>query len=275
MRSGHYSIPYVVATLSYASVRVTLQSSTNWINKQSDEADKYKAGNLTFRRSPEKYFQLCSMSLTASLRNRELETAVGTNNVKTSVDENVIALIISALNENSLHKIHDCTATRAAWNKLHTRYSAETTTNELRLLQTLFNLRNEEDKEMKNHVSYLESQLSRLLVVGTTLEEPLQVFLLMSSLLNVVEYQSITSSINDLPEHGTIWAYLTALLIEKSERVVQQKVNKPRNVSKTVSVVAASKSNSMKTDSFPPLAYTRIGCHLLKFWQIKPRDQIL
>lgn len=95
-----------------------------------------------------------------ALRSRDRGTALDTGDVQSLEDERVISLIISTLGENPLLTIQDSTTTKADWNKIHISCSRKTVPIKLGLLQTLFNLRKEEVKDMGNHISLLESQFS-------------------------------------------------------------------------------------------------------------------
>lgn len=115
-------------------------------------------------------------------------------------------------------------------------------TNKLCLLQTMFNLRTNRKKVMGGDVWFLRSQFSRLHAMGTALEEPLKVALLISSLSNLSEFQLITASINALPQHTTTWNYVTTLSIEVDKRMIQGKDNNSKEMVDGADIISSSTS---------------------------------
>lgn len=206
----------------------------------------------TFGGNPEEAFGLWIKRVNNATRSKELGTALDSDEIKTRIDEGAIFLKIGARGENPFCRIQDCTTNTSAWGKLHTRYSGRWLTNKFGLLQTLFIIRKEKDKDNENHVSYLESKFARLQVMRTTSQGPLKAALLMSSSSNLAENQTFTKSINALPEHTTARDYATTLLIEDGKRMAQGKVKKQKVVSECVGVVDASRFNRDVTQFNPP-----------------------
>lgn len=59
--------------------------------------------------------------------------------------------------------------------------------------------------------------------MGMTVKEELKVALLLLTMSNLVESQTIIAKINALSEQTTAWNYDTNLLIEEAERMAQKK----------------------------------------------------
>lgn len=90
------------------------------------------------------------------------------------INKRAITMIVAELGSSHLRTIQDGKNSKAACSKLQTRYSGKTKTDEFGLLLNLFNLCMSMDQNICDHVSYLESQLTRLQVLQTTLEEPVK-----------------------------------------------------------------------------------------------------
>lgn len=65
--------------------------------------------------------------------------------------------MISALEENLLRAVRDCTNAKAAWQKLHERYACVSMVNKLSVLNKHLNSKYKPSEDMDNYFSMLGS----------------------------------------------------------------------------------------------------------------------
>lgn len=119
-----------------------------------------------------------------------------------------------------------------------------------------------EDGVMEDHVSYMESELTRFQIMGTNFDAPVKVTPLMYSLPNLSEYETITTSIKALQEETATWDYVSTLLVEESRKIAHRRINEPIRAYNSVGTVAVS-SNAIgkKTNPFQSsVRRTRMRC---------------
>lgn len=68
------------------------------------------------------------------------------------------------------------------WGKLQQRYANHNDMNNVGLLSNLLNIRYRDEMNMTGHVSRMESRFSKLATIGSLVNEPMKVVLLIFSL---------------------------------------------------------------------------------------------
>lgn len=95
---------------------------------------------------------------------------------------------------------------------------------------------------MRDHISFLKSEVSRLYAKGTAMEKPLEVTIIMCSLSNLSSFQEITTPINTPPENTTLRDNMNTLLVGEDKRVTWQKASNSKEILQVVGAIAPSPS---------------------------------
>lgn len=90
---------------------------------------------------------------------------------------------------------------------------------------------------MRNHITQLESQFSKLAAVGSKTEEQKKVTILLSSLNERQELAHSIASMHTVQEEMANWTYVTNTFIEENKRLKNQKATMS-NQDKTVHLAA-------------------------------------
>lgn len=73
-----------------------------------------------------------------------------------------------------------------------------------RISNTLVNTKLEQIKELENHAALLQSQISRLAAIKTTIEKPMRVAIFLVFLFSFTELAPVIVLVNTLPESSAI-----------------------------------------------------------------------
>lgn len=116
-------------------------------------------------------------------------------NVSAERTDDALYLIISALGDNLLRTIQNCSTESEAWDRLQARYIRETLINNLGVFNSLLNFKLNRKEQMANHIESMETTCSRLAALKDLVSESMQVAIQHFSLSNPPQYPSITASI--------------------------------------------------------------------------------
>lgn len=91
---------------------------------------------------------------------------------------------------------------------------------------------------MEDHIATLESQFLSLKSIGSKIEDPMIVAILLSSILELKEYNAVVTLIITLKDKLTKWSYVSIVFLKEDKRLLRKTVN--WNPTQDQSLLAAS-----------------------------------
>lgn len=101
-----------------------------------------------------------------------------------STCEKTLPISTTVLGGSPLQYTWDCDSAKAVFNRLQRRYAGKTMVSKLKALKILLNTKFSNNTDVRDHVAYLKSRFSLLAAMGSTIEESLNVDILLSSVRN-------------------------------------------------------------------------------------------
>ena len=145
------------------------------------------------------------------------ESTEGSDEYKIYLDKirKARAVIVMALGDRPLRAVQTAEGPMEMWSKLHERYAGSTTASKIGVLTTLMNTRYESGEDIRDYIAKFETMFNRLEIMGSHIDEAMQVAILLVSLLNDETLSSTVAAIKTMDEEKATWDYVTSRLMEE------------------------------------------------------------
>lgn len=210
------------------------------ITRESVRVAKFDGGR-------EEDFELWRMRLEATLEGRELSDVVmGDEKGIIYVPEDrtsdayleyarkvrkAKSILVNALGDKPLRTIQGCSTPAEMWWKLKDRYASTSITNQIQVMTTLMNLKYLVGKDMGDHISEMESYVSRLAQMSLELSEAMQVAILLVSLQGIPEFAGTVAALKTMDLGVECWTKVTTRLIEEQKEIPGKIIPKKEDTS--------------------------------------------
>lgn len=126
-------------------------------------------------------FHFWTLTVEAVLREKNFVDVFYSNRVVADKEKKEISIIVVDLGDKPFRAYQGCKTRKAMWQKLQAEYAGRSVSNRLGLLTMIINTRWRTQMDTIDYVATLESQLSEVQSMGSTIEKLITVELVLSS----------------------------------------------------------------------------------------------
>lgn len=206
--------------------------------------EKYDALLLRFSGTNQDDFHQWTLLVKAALNSRELAEVFTDDNVEDVISEKGLSIINSAVGDNQLRAVNHCTGTKAAWDKLHTRYAGTSMVRKLSALNTVPITKLKRSDNIGNYIAVLKSHLSSLAMKGLELDESIKVAIFLPSVLERSGFAAISALVTSMQEQLVTWCYNSTLSMEEQIRISRCQAAKSLSPAPKQNMLAYFSSNA-------------------------------
>lgn len=181
--------------------------------------EKYDVRLSRFKDTNQNGFHPRTLCVKASIKSRELVKAFTDANLEKTISEKALFNILSALGDDPLQAVWNCTRAMPASYKLHTRYAGFSMVDKLSILNTVLDTKFKRNDHKGIHIAVFRPQFSRLAMMGSKLDESTEVAILLSLLPGKAKFAAFAASVRTIQEQSATWNYVFTLFMEEQKRI--------------------------------------------------------
>jgi gag-polypeptide of LTR copia-type len=158
----------------------------------------------------------------------------------------ISALIVNSLGDKPLRTIQTVAKDPVeAWKKLEARYASKTTSYKLYQVMSAHSMKVARKRSMADHVGELETLFSRLNNTGATIDDKMQVAILLMSLEGHSEDEVNIAAIRTRSDDNTTWELVATRLMDEDKHRQQGNHIHKFEAGGTAAVMKGNKSNNI------------------------------